>query len=119
MPFSSPVAFTHTKLVTLLTNFVIHPLCFLTAYKSYDVLPVLAGTSDSKNADPYYLTRVTYFSYVLLNGVSITYYGYDIFCHSFRHPVTTLVTASNNPDKLTNNFILKSFDNKQSINLNL
>ena len=37
-----------------LTNFVIHPLYFLTAYKSCDVLPVLAGTSDSKNPDPYY-----------------------------------------------------------------
>ena len=37
-----------------LTNFSTHPLGFITAYKSYDVLPVLAGTSDSKNPDPYY-----------------------------------------------------------------
>ena len=37
-----------------LTNFVIYPLCFLTAYKSCDILPFLAGTSDSKNPDPYY-----------------------------------------------------------------
>ena len=27
-------------------NFSTHPICFLTAYKSYQVLPVLAGTSD-------------------------------------------------------------------------
>ena len=37
-----------------LTNFIIHPLCFHTAYKSYDMLPVLAGMSDSKNPDLYY-----------------------------------------------------------------
>ena len=36
------------------TNFVIYPLGFLTAYKSYDVMPVLVGTSDSKNPGPYY-----------------------------------------------------------------
>ena len=35
-----------------LTNFSTHPLGFITAYKSYDVLPVLAGTSDSKNPEP-------------------------------------------------------------------
>ena len=29
-------------------TFITHPLCFLTAYKSYDVLPVQAGTSDYK-----------------------------------------------------------------------
>ena len=48
--FPSPVTFVHTKVAPpSLTNFVIYPLCFLTAYKSCDVLPVLSGTSDSKS----------------------------------------------------------------------
>ena len=34
-----------------LTNVVTYPHCFLTAYKSLWRLPVLAGTSDSKNPD--------------------------------------------------------------------
>ena len=34
----------------------IYPLCFLTAYKSCDIVPVLAGSSDPKNPDPYYWT---------------------------------------------------------------
>ena len=37
-----------------LTNFVIYPLCFLTAYKMTSPPNVLAGASDSKNPDPYY-----------------------------------------------------------------
>ena len=37
-----------------LNNFITDPLCFLTAYKSCDLLPDLARTSDSKNPDPYY-----------------------------------------------------------------
>ena len=37
-----------------LTNLITHHLCFLTAYKSCEVLHVLAGTPDSKNPDPYY-----------------------------------------------------------------
>ena len=37
-----------------LTNAGIYPHCLLTAYKSLCHLPVLAGTSDYKNSDPYY-----------------------------------------------------------------
>ena len=37
-----------------LTKLITDPLCFLTAYKSCEVLPVFAGTSDSKNPDPFY-----------------------------------------------------------------
>ena len=39
-----------------------HPLCFLTAYKSCDILLVLAGPSDPKNPDPYYLTTLAGFT---------------------------------------------------------
>ena len=46
-PFPSPFSFLHT-------NFIIYPLCFLAAYESCDIVPVLAGTLDSKNPDPYY-----------------------------------------------------------------
>ena len=35
-------------------NFIIFPLCFLTAYKMTSRPSVLAGTWDSKNPDPYY-----------------------------------------------------------------
>ena len=37
-----------------LTNVVTFPHCFLTAYKRLWCLPILAGTSDSKNPDLYY-----------------------------------------------------------------
>ena len=49
-PFSS----FRTKVIPPFANFVTHPLSYLTAYKSCDVLPVLAGMSDLKNSDPYY-----------------------------------------------------------------
>ena len=53
--------FVHTKVAPpTLTNFTTHPLCFLTAYKSYDA--ALAGTSDSKNPDPYYLDKKALFA---------------------------------------------------------
>ena len=37
---------THTPPFVPLPNFVIYPLCFLTPYKSCDILPALARTSD-------------------------------------------------------------------------
>ena len=52
--FLSRYLCSHQGSTPSLANFVNHPPCFLTAYKSYDVLPVLAGKSDSKNKDPYY-----------------------------------------------------------------
>ena len=44
----------HQGSTPTLTYFVIYPLCFLTAYKMMSHPSVLAGTSDSKNPDPYY-----------------------------------------------------------------
>ena len=38
----------------------IYPLCFLTAYKSCDVLPVLAWTSDSETFSHWYLCNHRY-----------------------------------------------------------
>ena len=37
-----------------LTNVITYPYCFLTANKMTSHPSVLAGTSDSKNPDPYY-----------------------------------------------------------------
>ena len=54
MIIPSPVTFIYTKVAPPITNLIIYPLCSLTAYKSCDKLPVLAGTSVSKNPDPYY-----------------------------------------------------------------
>ena len=44
----------HQGSTPTLTDFVTLPLCFLTAYKSSDILPLLAGTPDSKYTDPDY-----------------------------------------------------------------
>ena len=58
MYFPSPFTVVYTKVAPPpFTNFVTYPLCFFTAYKSYDVVPFLAGTMDSKNPDPYYFHR--------------------------------------------------------------
>ena len=50
--------------------------------------------------------RVPYFSYVLLNRVCIAYYYKYAYFVILRHPVTTLVTAFNNPNKLTNDLLI-------------
>ena len=52
--FPLPFTVVHTKVVTPLTNFIIYPLCFLTAYKMMSHSSVLDGASDSKKPDLYY-----------------------------------------------------------------
>ena len=56
MTFSlSLYRYSHQASTPPLTNFFTDPLYFLTAYKMMSRPSVLAGASDSKNPDPYYL----------------------------------------------------------------
>ena len=60
MSFPSPFTFIHPKVSTLShSNVITYPHCFLTAYKMTSRPSVLAGTSDSKNPDPYYYCKST------------------------------------------------------------
>ena len=55
-----------------LINVVTYPHCFLTAYKRLWRLPVLAGTSDSKNQDSYYCMCI--FTLYLFRSTAIESY---------------------------------------------
>ena len=60
------------RVLLIETNFVIYPLCFLTAYTMTSLPSIFAWASDSKNPDPYYFCLVHWnFKFQILLGVFV------------------------------------------------